>query len=152
MDEITDKNNEPQPNTQPAENGNQGGGKLFTQAEVDKIIKERLARERAKAAPQEPTEAEKREKDLTARENRLSCRAYLMDNSLPSELLDVLDTSDIEKFRKAAATVSRLMKDQRPRYVGPLGIDNPRGHEGAPKSGFEPDRKHTPKHWPPRND
>lgn len=152
MDEITDKNNEPQPNTQPAENGNQGGERMFSQTEVDKIIRERLARERAKAAPQEPTEAEKREKDLTARESRLNCRAYLLDNSLPAELLDVLDTSDITKFKQAAETVSRVMKAQRPRYVGPLGSDNPRGHDGTPKSGFEPDRKHTPKHWPPCND
>lgn len=150
MEEITNnQNSEQQPNTQPAENGNQGGERMFSQTEVNQIIKDRLARERAKAAPQEPTEAEKREKDLTARESRLNCRAYLMDNNYPAELLDVLDTSDIEKFRKAAATISRLMKDQRPRYIGPMG--NLDTHHD-PKTGFEPDRKHTPKYWPPRND
>ena len=149
MDEITDKNIEQQPNTQPAENGNQGGGRMFTQQEVDRILKERLARERAKAAPQEPTEAEKREKDLTARESRLSCRAYLLDNSLPAELLDVLDTSDVAKFQRAADTVHGLMKSYKKPYAAPLydptiPVD--------PKTGFEPGRKHKPKGYPYRSE
>lgn len=149
MDEITDKNIDPQPNTQPAENGNQGGGKMFTQQEVDRILKERLARERAKAAPQEPTEAEKREKDLTARENRLSCREYLLENSLPKELLDVLDTSDVAKFRRAAETVHGLMKAYKKPYAAPLySHDVPID----PKTGFEPDRKHKPKGYPYRSE
>ena len=150
MDEvINNQNSEQQPNTQPAENGDQGGGKLFTQAEVDKIIKERLARERAKAVPQEPTEAEKREANLTARENRLSCREYLLDNKLPTELLEVLDTSDVAKFRRAAETVHGLMKSYKMPYAAPLyNPDVPID----PNTGFEPDRKHKPKGYPPRYD
>lgn len=149
MDEvITNQNSEQQPNTQPAENGNQGGGRLFTQQEVDRILKERLARERAKATPQEPTEAEKREKDLTARESRLNCRAYLLDNGLPAELLDVLDTSDVAKFQRAADTVHSLMKSYKKPHAAPLydptiPVD--------PKTGFEPGRKHKPKGYPYRS-
>ena len=150
MDEITNnQSSEQQLNTQPAENGDQGGGKLFTQAEVDKIIKERLARERAKAAPHEPTEAQKREANLTARESRIECRAYLLDNSLPAELLDVLDTSDIAKFRRAAETIHGLMKSYKKPYVAPLYDPT---IPINPKTGFEPGQKHKPKAYPYRSE
>ena len=60
MEQENNQNNTQQPNTQPAENGDQGGGKLFTQEEVNTIVRDRLARERAKNTPPEPTEEEKR--------------------------------------------------------------------------------------------
>lgn len=59
-----------QPNTQPEDHG--GSGKLFTQEEVNRIVSERLARERAKQTPDPALQ------DLEARENRLKCREYLM--------------------------------------------------------------------------
>lgn len=118
MDENKDLSGTQQPDAQPAEKGEQGAGKLFTQAEVDNIIRERLARERAKNAPQEPTEEEKRAKDLSIRENRLSCREYVMENRLPAELLDVLDTSDHEKFIKNAEKLSGLLRENQPATRG----------------------------------
>lgn len=107
MDEMKNENIDQQPNTQPEDNGTQGDERLFTQTEVDRIVKDRLAR--AKATPKEPTEAEIRDQELTARESRLSCREYLMDQGYPAELLDVIDTSDIEKFKTKADTVSCLL-------------------------------------------
>ena len=107
MDEMNEVNKESQPTTQPADNGNQGSERMFTQAEVDRIVKDRLAR--AKATPKEPTEAETRERELTARESRLSCREYLIDKGYPADLLDVIDTSDIEGFKTKADTVSGLL-------------------------------------------
>lgn len=148
MEETTIQNTNQQPTTQPADNGNQGGERLFSQTEVNQIIKDRLARERAKAAPPEPTEAEKKESELTARESRLNCRAYLLDNGYPSELLDVLDTSDLTTFKKAADTVSGLMKAQTPRYIG--GLKSESGIFDTSNTGFEAGRKHTPKPYPPR--
>lgn len=107
MSDTENQNTEQQPTTQPAENGNQGSDRMFTQAEVDKIVKERLSR--AKSTPREPTETEIRERELTARESRLSCREYLVDRKYPAELLDVIDTSDIEGFKTKADTVSDLL-------------------------------------------
>ena len=107
MDGTNNTNIEQQPTTQPADNGTQGSERMFTQSEVDKIVKERLAR--AKTAPKEPTEAEIRERELTARESRLSCREYLIDRGYPVELLDVIDTSDLDKFKNKADTVSGLL-------------------------------------------
>ena len=108
MEEINNNQNvEQQPTTQPADNGNKGNERTFTQAEVDRIIKERLERDRAKRrAPAEPSEAEKKEAELTARESRLSCREYLLDSGLPSSLLDAFDTSDVNRFKKAVDSVS----------------------------------------------
>lgn len=110
MEQIETQNNDQQPTTQPADNGDQGGGKMFTQEEVNNIVRERLARERAKNSPQEPTEEEKRLKDLDARESKIACREYVMDQGLPAQLLDVLDTSNHEEFKTKAEIVSGLLK------------------------------------------
>ena len=74
--------------------------KLFTQAELDKIVKQRIARERAKEPAPAVNEAE-----LTARSNRLDCKEYLLDNGLPVDLLDIIDTSNVQVF---AEKVSKL--------------------------------------------
>lgn len=111
MEQENTQNNNQQPNTQPADNGEQGSGKLFTQEEVNTIIRDRLARERAKNTPAEPTEEEKRLNDLTIRENRLACREYVMDQGLPAKLLEVLDTSNQEDFKAKADIVSGLLRD-----------------------------------------
>ena len=82
---------------------------MFTQDDVNRIVSERLARERAKA---EPTAIDERETQLKARESHLDCRDYLesltKDGKAASnivKLLDILDTSDKEKFQ---ATVTAL--------------------------------------------
>lgn len=119
MEQIENQNTNQQPNTQPADNGEQGGGKMFTQEEVNNIVRERLARERAKNSPQEPTEEEKRLKDLDARESKIACREYVMDQGLPAQLLDVLDTSNHEEFKTKAEIVSGLLKAATPTAKAP---------------------------------
>ena len=84
----------------PGEKGE--GGKTFTQDEVNRIVSERLTRDRADRAPSPEDE---REQALKAREARLDCREYLSSKGHPAELLDILDTSDVEKFK---AAVDRL--------------------------------------------
>lgn len=76
------------------------GGKVFTQEEVNRIVSERLQREREK----QPA-ADEREKALKAREARLDCRDFLDSKKYPAALLDVLDCSDVEKFKAAAETM-----------------------------------------------
>lgn len=120
--------------------GNQGEGtasgadgqtdeKTFTQAELDKIIKQeqakwkrqqekavseaqRLANMTAEQRAQE--EAKKREEDLTRREaelNRRELRATAMEtlaaNQLPAELADLLDYTDAEK---CSASIKKVQK------------------------------------------
>ena len=95
----------------PEASGEQGGERMFTQDDVNRIVSERLARERAKA---EPTAIDERETALKAREARLDCRDYLEELSKGGKaassvlgLLDILDTTDSEKFKQ---TVSALLE------------------------------------------
>lgn len=85
----------------PGANGGTGG-KTFTQEEVNRIVSDRLAREREK----QPKDDE-REQALKAREARLDCRDYLDSKKYPVALLDVLDSSDVEKFKAAADALAK---------------------------------------------
>lgn len=78
------------------------GGKTFTQEEVNRIVSDRLAREREK----QPKDDE-REQALKAREARLDCRDYLDSKKYPVALMDVLDSSDVEKFKAAADSLAK---------------------------------------------
>lgn len=88
-------------NTQPEGNGTE---KTFTQDEVNRIVSERLARERAKS---EPTPDEKRESELNARENKMNCKEYLIDHKYPADLLEVFNTDNAEEFK---ANTEKLLK------------------------------------------
>ena len=87
--------------TQPEANG-APAGKTFTQEEVNKIVSDRLAKERAKQEPQADPAAEQmaqREKDLSARENRLTCTEYIKENGLDAALMDIFDTGNAEAYK-----------------------------------------------------
>lgn len=143
MDEMNNVNTE-----QPQKAEGQTGERLFTQAEVDKIIKERLSRVRSATAPKEPTEAEIKDRELTARENRLSCREYLLTQGYPTELLDVIDTSNVKEFQKKADTVRGLLRASR--GSAPLFKPEPMRSTEPPFSsgkGFDT-AKHKPRQFP----
>lgn len=115
-------------NTQPEDNGNNAAGKTFTQDEVNTIIRERLARERAKA----DTPTDNREQSIIARESRLDCREYINAKEYPAKLLDIFDTANIEQFKES---VDKLIEafpsivDRKP-IGGTGGAGNfPRRHE-----------------------
>lgn len=89
------------------QNTESNGGKLFTQDDVNRIVQERLSRVKADAASGAQTGD--RERELDAREARLNCREYLTEKGHPAALLDVLDTTDFEKFKKAVETMQEKM-------------------------------------------
>lgn len=96
--------------TQPEGNGVPQGGKTFTQEEVNRIVSERLARERTKQDPQSAPTVEQlvqRENDLIARENRITCTEYIREKKLKPELLDIFDSSNAEQFKE---TVEKLLE------------------------------------------
>ena len=72
MSEDIKKDIEQQPTTQPADNGNQGGGKMVTQDELNKIVSDRLARDRKERSTQQQEDA--KELALKAKESMLDCR------------------------------------------------------------------------------
>ena len=123
------------------------GGRTFTQDDVNRIVSERLAHEREKL--QASAKDTEREKALAAREARLDCREYLDTQGYPTALLDVLDSSDTDKFK---AAVEKLVKafpaitgtGSTPRkYVGrtPGSSSAPKDGSGGPdpiRAAFKP--------------
>lgn len=106
----TDIQQPQQPNADPAATG-ENKGKLFTQDEVNRIVSERLNREREKAAQTAAQAAEtapdddtaRRRAELTEAENRIKCKEFMLDNKqYPAELLDLYDTKDFEAFKASA--------------------------------------------------
>lgn len=94
-------------NTDPA--GNQGAGeKTFTQDDVNRIVSERLAKDREKASK----ELGEREQELAQREFRLNSRQKLMDKGYPESLLDALNCSSEEAFDKALDIIDGLMEER----------------------------------------
>lgn len=94
------------------------GEKLFTQADLDRIVGERLARAKRDRS------ADDREAALKARENRLDCREFLSDKKYPAELLDILPTADTEVFKAHVERLARLfrrMEDDGPTIRVDLG-------------------------------
>ena len=111
----TDIQQPQQPNADPAATG-ENKGKLFTQDEVNRIVSERLNREREKAAqaaaqaaePAPDDDTARRRAELTEAENRIRCKEFLLDNKqYPAALLDLYDTKDFEAFK---ANAEKLLK------------------------------------------
>ena len=112
-DNSTNQNTEQQTAATPTpEAAGDQGEKRFTQADLDRMIGERLRRERAKA---EPSPLDERETQLKARESRLDCRDFLEGLTREGKaasgvlgLLDVLDTADSGKFQETVAALLTL--------------------------------------------
>lgn len=122
------KNTQPNANNAtPAATGDQAGGKMFTQEEVNRIVSERLARERENRSAQQ--QQEDRETALKARESKLDCREFLENEKYPAELLEILDTSDTESFKKLVKKLSDVFGFRkpcftRPMFTAPKGVSN----------------------------
>lgn len=98
MDENTKNMNNPNPDG--------AGEKTFTQEQVNQIISERLARDRAKG---EAALAEK-EQQLAQRELLLNAKERINEMGLPVELLDALNISSPEALEKSLNTVKAVLE------------------------------------------
>lgn len=93
--------------------------KTFTQEELNRIIGERLAKEKAKT---EQTLLQK-EQELNKRELSLKAKEVLTEKGLPSEFSNILNFSDEESLSKAIDKLQEYIeteksKIQRPKLVG----------------------------------
>lgn len=124
---MTTEEIEQQLETQPEENGE----RLFTQDEVNKIVRERLARERAKS---EPSQEEQQQAELAQRELRLQQREWLNEHGLPAEdifgFLDGIDTRGMDAFENTinalldVGEAIRIYADQKHR-AETVGLSDP---------------------------
>lgn len=87
-----------------------GEQKTFTQDDVNRIVQDRLAKDRAKASE----ELGKREQELNDREFRLNSRQKLIDRGYPESIMDALNCSSEEAFNKALDIIDSLIKERTP--------------------------------------
>ena len=87
------------------QNPEETGAKTFSQEEVNRIVGERLAKEKARG---EATLAE-RERQLIKREMLLAAKEKINEMGLPAELVDVIDISSPETMEKALDTVKTVL-------------------------------------------
>ena len=81
----------------------QNGEKTFTQDDVNRIVSERLAKEKGKA----DAALEEREAGLAAREKLLETREALAGTGLPGELTDALTLYGEGKIKEAVAILAK---------------------------------------------
>ena len=87
----------------------QGAGeKTFTQDDVNRIVQDRLAKDREKASK----ELGEKEKELLQREFRLNSRQKLIEKGYPETLLDALNCNSEEAFDKALGIIDGLMEER----------------------------------------
>lgn len=99
MENTTGQSDKEQNNAEPSgTNGKEP--KSFTQEEVDRIVQDRLARERKKHQPSEPDPLEEREQALAKREAAMGVKELLKTEGHPMELADILDYKDLDDFKK----------------------------------------------------
>lgn len=85
-------------------------GKTFTQDDVNRIVQERLAKDRAKASE----DLDKREEELRQKEFRLDSRQKLIDRGYPESIMEALNCSSKEAFDKALDIIDGLIKERTP--------------------------------------
>ena len=83
-----------------------GGDRTFTQDDVNRIVQERLAKEKERGA----ADLHKRESDLQARELRITAREKLAEQGLPVDLLDALNYTNAEALEKSIALIKGCMQ------------------------------------------
>lgn len=97
-------NNQQETNTAEGKMNNQQQEKLFTQADLDRIIGERLARVKTETSP----EIQAREQKCTQRELRLDARERLADAGLPKELLSAINCSTKEDMENSIKVIQSI--------------------------------------------
>ena len=105
MTDNNTSNTTQQESTPPEDNG--PAGKMFTQKEVNNIVRERLNRvkagaaeqdERATALDEREAAVQQREQAMQQKESRAACEEHCKAKGYDPAFLDLLDTSDPEKF------------------------------------------------------
>lgn len=95
-------------------------GKTFTQEDVNRIVQERLAKEKNKATSNEDFEKktadlEKRATELEAKENRLNAVTALRDAGYPDELADVIRCSNADELKKSMEVIDKIISERTPK-------------------------------------
>lgn len=117
IDPANEADQTPSETAQSNEQSGSDAGKLFTQEELERIIKKRLKRVEARTAEEHASDysqriadLDKRENDLKARESKLQCKEYILEKGYSADLAEILDISDFETFKEKADRLAEIYK------------------------------------------
>ena len=85
------------------------GAKTFTQEDVNRIVQERLAKEKSKNNGD--ADFAKREQELAQRELHMSAKEMLSEKGLPVQLFDALNCKDEETLKKSISTIETVFNE-----------------------------------------
>lgn len=85
------------------------GEKTFTQEDVNRIVQERLAKEKSKNNGD--ADFAKREQELAQRELHMSAKEMLSEKGLPVQLFDALNCKDEETLKKSISTIETVFNE-----------------------------------------
>lgn len=111
---MEDNNNINQ-NANPA-TGQGTGEKTFTQEDVNRIVGERLAKEKAKNSGE--ADFAKREQELAQRELHMTAKELLSEKGLPVQLFNALNCTDEETMKKSIATIEKVFNEYKANATG----------------------------------
>lgn len=122
--DLDDSSNADNETVEKIENGNlispdeeNSDKKLFTQKEVDEIVKKRLSRKEKNING----EVDKRVSDeLEKRSNALDCKEYLIENNYPKDFMEIFENENIDNFKIKVDKVMALIKANKKEVVPPL--------------------------------
>lgn len=98
-------------------------GKLFTQDDVNRIVQERLAKEKGKGTD----ELEKRAAELDRRERRMNVIDELRKNNLPDYLADALNVETDEMLHQSMEIIKKMKGEATESSGKIIGVGNPIG-------------------------
>lgn len=105
-----DERNTNQNTDTPADQG-AGDKRTFTQEDVNRIVQERLAKEKSKGSGE--ADFAKREQELAQRELHMSAKELLSEKGLPVQLFEALNCTDRETMEKSIETVDKYFRECR---------------------------------------
>lgn len=132
MTDNNTPNTTQQANTPPEGNGT--AGKMFTQEEVNSIVKDRLARERAKgqtsgatdnSAAELDTEKAQLEADrqkLQDERNAFECERYCKENGIDPKLVELIGNSDPEEFKEKTESLWSIFAKSQKNQPGAVAV------------------------------
>lgn len=134
------------------DNGN-NQERLFTQDEVNEIIRKRLKKykaseEKVEDDPDRISVLDQREKDLDRRSFEIECKEYINKQGYNPEFMDFISADNIDDFKSKADGLSKLVSSNRP-VAPPMG--NPElnaaasQEDAAIKKAFSAEYRHKPK-------
>lgn len=114
-------------NTNTHEEENTVSERTFTQDEVNRIVKERLAKERDRLKREQDALFAEREQEVAKREMRITAVEKLQEKGLPALLADAINCSSSESIEKSIEILSNTQDahegEKKPAY-------NPNGGRG----------------------